>query len=151
MSAGISARATTLNVIEHGESFTKRVLELLKNELKCTSEVYCSGIISAEQLVKVAEIVPQHILEDRHFMAPTFKDFVEIAKAEPRARFEVYVVTDAGKEERMAVAGTWIPLGRSDLINKLLEKALKEPNETKIIVMCRPTECRYYIRLLWRA
>jgi hypothetical protein len=147
--AGISARATTLSIVaEPSGGFTRKVLEYLRSELRCPSEDYCSGTISAEQLVRVAEVVPPHNLEERQNESPTFRDFVEVAKAEPRARFEVYVVTEVRSDERVTVEGAWIPLDRADLIKQLLDSALKEPDECEIRKVCAP-ECTYYVRLWW--
>jgi hypothetical protein len=152
ITAGISARATTLDVVgivKHRGGFTRKVLEMLKSEqMRCISEGYCSGVISAEKLVKVAELVPEDNLEDRQNESPRFMDFVEVAKAEPRAKFEVYVVTYVREDERVAVEGALMPLDRADLIIQLLDKALKEPNECEIKRVCTP-ECAYYIRMWW--
>jgi hypothetical protein len=129
--------------------FTRKVLEMLKSEqMRCISEDYCSGVISAEKLVKVAELVPEDNLEDRQNESPRFRDFVEVAKAEPRAKFEVYVITEVREDERVTVEGALMPLDRADLIIQLLDKALREPDECKIIKMCTP-ECTYYIRMWW--
>jgi len=146
--AGISARATTLDVFAKHSSFTRKVLEYLKSELRCPSEDYCSGVVSAEQLVKVAEMVPIHNFRDRQNESPAFGDFVEVAKTEPRAKFEVYVITEVREDERVTVEGAWLPLDRADLVKLLLDKALREPNECEIRKICAP-ECAYYIRLWW--
>jgi len=124
----------------YGYGFTRKVIEYLNLEeqmrkwlesigVKWSPDDYYRGVATAEQLIKVAEMIPKANLRDRQNDSPTFRTFLEVAKREPRALFELYVITEVRPDERVTVDGVLIPADRQDLIKYVLKRALKEPNE----------------------
>ena len=133
---------------EEKRGFTKRVLEYLEDvraELKCYFHDYCSGVVTAEQLLKIAEMVPPENLEDRQNEAPRFADFLEAARMEPRARFLIYIITDVRPDERVTIDGALIPADRQDLVDLLLNRALAMPDESDAVEL----EGQEYARIWW--
>jgi hypothetical protein len=161
MVLGADARGAIAILMEPGDpvvpeekrGFTKKVLEYLRDtkaELKCYScdycrGDYCSGRVTAEQLLKIAEMVPPENLEDRQNEAPKFADFVEVARREPRAPFEIYIITHVRPDERVTVDGALIPADRQDLLDWLLSRALGEPDERSAVKLGD----REYVRVWW--
>jgi len=105
---------------ERKRGFTRKVLEMLK--LPKRDHCYYKGRITSAQLIEVAKLLPDLNLNDRQNFGPTVRDFVEVAKREPRAQFEVYVITEPRDDERFTVEGVWIPSDRQDLIEFILRQ-----------------------------
>jgi hypothetical protein len=113
--------------------FTKHVIEVLGPRLQRVSPDFYYGTVTAEELLKAVEKIPPANYGDRHNGAPRLRDFVEVAEQEPRALFEVYVVTELREDERLTVDGALVPLDRGDLIKHLLQKAKAFPDELDVI------------------
>ena len=110
------------------KGFTDAIVRLLARKLELHGGIY-SGVIAAEELLKVAELLPPANLEDSQNGAPTLKDFLEVAKAEPRTLFQVYVVTSARPDERLTVEGVYVPSDRADLIGFLYKRGVQPSRE----------------------
>jgi hypothetical protein len=85
--------------------------------------------VGSEHLLKIAEMLPKEQLNDRQNEAPRVADFVEVAKKEPNAFFDCYVVLWLRDDERFAVEGVILPAERQDLADELKAKALAPPDE----------------------
>jgi hypothetical protein len=115
-----------------GRGFTKKILHYLIDagvtSLWCHATL-CRFVISSEHLLKIAEMLNEQQLSDRQNDAPRIIDFVEVAKKEPNALFECYVVLWMREDERFAVEGVVLPAERQDLADELKAKALAPPDE----------------------
>jgi hypothetical protein len=112
--------------------FTDEVLKCLGVERNLDYERFghlYPATVTAEQLLAISKMVPEANWEDRQNEAPSFRAFVEAAEAEPRAMFEIYVVPEARRDERVTVTGAWLPAERRDLAEALRSKAKAEPDE----------------------
>jgi hypothetical protein len=125
--------------------FTRDVLYVLSGKLNRVSEDFLYGTVTAKELLEAVKHVPPANLEDRQNESPKLKYFVEVAEKEPRALFEVYVVTDVRDDERLTVDGVLIPRDRPDLIYHVMKKALAAPDEFDV-VLHNGIE---YIRMWW--
>jgi hypothetical protein len=86
--------------------------------------------VPSDVLIDIANMLPkENIEEDRQNDSPLFKDFLELAKKDPRILFEVYVITSARWDERVTIDGVLLPADREDLKEYLMEKAMQEPDE----------------------
>jgi len=114
--------------------FTDKVLEYLKeHHVEVLVEPAKLGIwrgtITSEQLLKIAEMLPRGQLRERQNNGPNLKAFLEVAKSEPRALFEIYVIPKIRPDERVTVEGTLIPHDRQDLVKLLRRRAKAKPDE----------------------
>jgi hypothetical protein len=113
------------------EGFTRKVLEELREGSSRWIEIgeYHRCTATAEALLRAAALLPKANLSDRQNEAPRLRDFLEVARGEPRALFEAYVIDWARDDERLTVDGALIPADRQDLIAFLRKKAKAEPDE----------------------
>jgi hypothetical protein len=115
-----------------GGGVTKRILHYLVDagvtSLWCHATI-CRFTVSSEHLLKIAEMLNEQQLNDRQNEAPRIIDFVEVAKKEPNALFDCYVVLWMREDERFAVEGVILPAERQDLADELKAKALAPPDE----------------------
>jgi hypothetical protein len=88
-----------------------------------------SGVVNSEQLLKIAEMLPKKQLRERQNEGPTLRSFITVAKKEPRALFEIYVVPAFRPDERVSVTGAYIPHDRQDLVKFLIKRALAKPDD----------------------
>jgi hypothetical protein len=114
--------------------FTDKVLEYLKEHyveviMEPGEFGIWRGTVTSEQLLKIAEMLPRKQLRERQNNGPTLRSFLEVAKSEPRALFEIYVVTKARPDERVTVEGALIPHDRQDLVKLLRRRAKARPDE----------------------
>jgi len=116
--------------------FTEKVLETLRGQLVDVSgkEATYKGVITAQQLVEVARLIPKEELEEVVNNIPPIKDFVELATREPSTLFLVNVLMD----ECVIVEAVLIPMDRAkELVRPLvekLEKQLLQPDEILPVV-----------------
>ncbi|AGT35180.1 hypothetical protein N186_04105 [Thermofilum adornatum] len=116
--------------------FTEKVLETLRSQLVDVSGngATYKGVITAQQLVEVARLIPKEELEEMVNDIPPIKDFVELAKREPSTLFLVNVLMD----ECVIVEAVLIPIDRAkELVRPLvkkLEKQLLQPDEILPVV-----------------
>lgn len=116
--------------------FTEKVLETLRGQLVDVSgnEATYKGVITAQQLVEMARLIPKEELEEVVNDIPPIKDFVELAKREPSTLFLVNVLMD----ECVIVEAVLIPMERAkELVRPLvkkLEKQLLQPDEILPVV-----------------
>jgi hypothetical protein len=110
------------------KGFTRKVLEILRLPKHRLFENYYSGYVTSSQLIEVSEVLPPENLEERQNFSPRVRDFVEVARAEPKAIFEVYVIPEEREDERLSVEGCWIPSDRQDLVELLLSRARGRPD-----------------------
>jgi hypothetical protein len=138
------------------EGFTRKVIEYLDLEGQMRKWMeslgvepfpmgYYRGDATAEQLIKVAEMIPRANLRDRQNDAPNFEAFLEVARREPRAIFELYVIPEARADERVTVDGALVPVDRQDLVEFLKGKAKAEPDEFGEVEVGGAK----YVRLWW--
>jgi len=115
-----------------GRGFTKRIMHYLVDagvtSLWCHATI-CRFVVSSEHLLKIAEMLNEQQLNDRQNEAPRIIDFVEVARKEPNALFECYVVLWMREDERFAIEGVILPAERQDLADELRNKALAPPDE----------------------
>jgi hypothetical protein len=114
--------------------FTDRVLEYLKEHhvevlMEPSKFGIWRGTITSEQLLKIAEMLPRGQLRERQNDGPNLKAFLEVAKSEPRALFEIYVIPKIRPDERITVDGALIPRDRQDLVKLLRRRARARPDE----------------------
>jgi hypothetical protein len=127
--------------------FTNKILEYLRErrvEILAEYGIYVT-VVNSEQLLEIAGMLPPEQLSDRQNKAPTFGDFVEIAKREPRALFEMHIVPSIRPDERVAINGTYLPLENCGLIVQLLNRALAKPDQLDIY----EKDGTWYIWLYW--
>ena len=119
--------------------FTDQViptLEFYKNPLHSDATYYYYERVPSEVLLEVVSTLPkENYEEERQNNSPRIQDFVEIAKKEPRARFNLYVITKERDDERLTIEGVFIPKDRTDLIRFALEKALRRPDEEAVVYL----------------
>jgi len=125
--------------------FTREILYLLSGKLNRVSEDFLYGTVTAKELLEAVKHIPPANLEDRQNEAPKLKYFVEVAEKEPRALFEVYIITDVRDDERLTVDGVLIPKDRPDLIYYIMKRALAAPDEFDVILH-NGVE---YVRMWW--
>ena len=126
----------TVTASSHSVHFTEKVLETLRGQLvdiHGDGGTY-KGVITAQQLVEVARLIPKEELEEMVNDIPPIKDFVELAKREPSTLFLVNVLMD----ECVIVEAVLIPIDRAkELVRPLvkkLEKQLLQPDEILPVV-----------------
>jgi len=124
-----------MKAIETRIGFTKKIVPLLE---KYRYNPYNEGILDhmyyvavpSDVIIKIAGMISKsNVEEDRQNFSPLFKDFLEVAKREPRALFELYVITWFRGDERVTIDGVLLPADREDLKEYLMEKAMQEPEE----------------------
>jgi hypothetical protein len=94
---------------------------------------YYKGVITAQQIVEVARLIPKEELEDLVNEIPPIKDFVELAKREPSALFLVNVYLD----DCVIVEGMLIPWDKMEFAKTLigeLKKRRLNPNMVSPVV-----------------
>jgi hypothetical protein len=116
--------------------FTRPILELLAERLERRVGGIYTGVLASGELLKAAELLPPANLEDRQNCAPKLSDFLRVARAEPRALFEVYVVPDEREDERLAVEGVYVPSDRPDLVGYLYRRGA-QPDREEVAVIGR--------------
>jgi hypothetical protein len=114
--------------------FTRPILELLAERLERRVGGIYTGVLASEELLRAAELLPPANLEDRQNCAPRLRDFLRVARAEPRALFEVYVVPDEREDERFAVEGAYVPSDRPDLVGYLYRRGAQPDREEVVVV-----------------
>jgi len=120
--------------VPYGPSgFTDAAVRLLAGKLKLHGGIYV-GVVAAEELLKVAELLPPANLDDSQNAAPALRDFLEVARAEPRALFQVYVVPSTRPDERLTVEGVYVPSDRPDLIGFLYRRGAQPSREDVVEV-----------------
>ena len=116
--------------------FTNKIIEKLGDKLRRNpyDKTYYSGVITSQDLLSIASLLPEENLNDRQNYSPALKDFIEVARKEPKALFEVYLITEDRDDERITIDGVSIPVNRSELIQFILEKALEEADENNLVL-----------------
>jgi hypothetical protein len=117
----------------YGEKgFTNKIIEKLGDKLRRNpyDKTYLGGTITSQDLLSIVPLIPEENLEDRQNDSPTLRDFIEVARKEPNALFEVYVITEDRDDERITVDGVYIPI--DNVVDFLYSKALEMPNEEYI-------------------
>jgi hypothetical protein len=114
--------------------FTRPILRLLAGKLERRGGGVYTGVLASGELLRAAELLPPANLEDRQNFAPRLRDFLRVARAEPRALFEVYVVPEEREDERLAVEGAYVPSDRPDLIGYLYEMGAQPDREEVVVV-----------------
>jgi hypothetical protein len=115
--------------------FTKKIVEVLRGQLVDVTGrgTYYKGVITAQQLVEVAKLLPKEELEDLVNNIPPIKDFVELAKREPSALFLVNVYLD----DCVIVDGMLVPWDRIEFAKaavRELKKRRLNPNMVSPVV-----------------
>nr|MDO8084018.1 hypothetical protein [Candidatus Sigynarchaeum springense] len=67
-------------------------------------------LVPSSELIPIIDKVPSDQLPFKHNEAPTFAEFVDIAKRVPTAIFEVYVVCEWRDDERVTIDGVRVPV-----------------------------------------
>jgi hypothetical protein len=116
------------------KGFTRPILELLAGRLERRDGGVYTGVLASGELLRAAELLPPANLEDRQNCAPSLRDFLSVARAEPRALFEVYVVPDEREDERLTVEGVYVPSDRPDLIGYLYRQGAQPDREEVVVV-----------------
>jgi hypothetical protein len=118
------------------KGFTRKVIEVLREDLvdweirmNWPGLNYRRGRVTSEKLLKAAALLPKVNLGDRQNDSPTLRAFLRVAREEPRALFEVYVIDERRDDERLTVDGALIPADRQDLVEFLKGRAKAEPDE----------------------
>jgi len=129
------------------EGFTRKVLEELREGSSGWVELggYRRCTATAEALLRAAALLPRANLSDRQNEAPRLCDFLEVARSEPRALFEVYVIDWARDDERLTVDGALVPTDRQDLMAFLRRKAKAKPDELQEVEVGGAK----YVRMWW--
>ena len=104
-------------------NFTEKVLETLRGQLVDVSGKGATykGVISAQQLVEMARLIPKEELEEMVNNIPPIKDFAELAKREPSTLFLVNVLMD----ECMIVEGMLIPWDKVEFAKAVIRELKK--------------------------
>jgi hypothetical protein len=114
--------------------FTRPILKLLAERLERRVGGIYTGVLASGELLKAAELLPPANLEDRQNFAPRLSDFLRVARAEPRALFEVYVVPDEREDERLTAVGAYLPSDRPDLVGYLYKMGAQPDREEVAVV-----------------
>jgi hypothetical protein len=120
--------------IYYPQGFTSPILAYVSsNNVHVLSTAWTAGIwifiVNSEQLLKIAEMLPKKQLNERQNESPTLRSFIAVAKKEPRALFEIYIVPALRPDERVVTDGAYIPYDRQELVKFLLKRALAKPDE----------------------
>jgi hypothetical protein len=125
------------------KGFTKKIIEQLGNKLERDpyDKTCLVGVITSQDLLSIVPLIPEENLDDRQNDSPALRDFIEVARKEPNALFDVYVVTEDREDERITVDGVYIPT--DNVIDFLYSQAKDMPTEEYI------TEDGKYRRMWW--
>lgn len=85
--------------------------------------LYEDFVCEGKDLLKLAEILPEDVLNGRHNSAPTFHDFVEVAKKYPDLRVEGYIKCF---DKDLCLVGA---VGSKKAIVELIDRAEDIPDE----------------------
>jgi hypothetical protein len=110
--------------------FTKKIVEVLRGQLVDVTgrRTYYKGVITAQQLVEVAKLLPKEELEELVNNIPPIKDFAELAKRDPSTLFLIHVhVGDC-----VIVEGMLVPWDKIEFAKAVIKETQK--NDT-----CIPT------------
>jgi hypothetical protein len=114
------------------QGFTDQIIPILqpyKNLNFSNATYYYYDRVPSEVLLQIVPLLPKkNYEEERQNYSPTIKDFVEIAKKEPRAKFDLYIITKERDDERLTIETIYLPKERNDLVISVLEKALDYPD-----------------------
>jgi hypothetical protein len=125
----------TVTVSSHSVHFTEKVLETLRGQLvdiQGDGSTY-KGVITSQQLVEVARLLPKEELEVVVNNIPPIKDFVELAKREPSTLFLIEVLMGVGVTvEDMLIP--WDKVEFAKAVYKELEKRDLYPDEVSLAV-----------------
>ncbi|NAZ25466.1 MAG: hypothetical protein GU357_06890 [Thermofilum sp.] len=124
-----------VSVYSHSVHFTEKVLETLRGQLVDVSgnEATYKGVITAQQLVEVAKLLPKEELEVVVNNIPPIKDFAELAKREPSILFLIEVLMGVS----VTVEDMLIPWDKVEFaiaVYKELEKRDLHPDEVSLAV-----------------
>jgi hypothetical protein len=125
----------TVTVSSHSVHFTEKVVEALRDQLVDVSGngATYKGVITAQQLVEVARLIPKEELERLINDIPPIKDFVELAKREPSILFLIHVhVGDCIIVEGMLIP--WDKVEFAKAVIRELRKRLLGPDEVSPVV-----------------
>ena len=125
------------------KGFTDKVIEYLGSSVKLDYGLY-RGVITAEQLIKVVELLSEAQLEEAQNEGPKLRDLVELARKDRRCKFEIYIVPKDRWDERVTVEGVLIPKERKDLIDLIMRRAADRPSEVHEV-----RDKITYLRLWW--
>ena len=139
-----NVKATDVSQEEEGSTrlfepkgFTDKIIPILekfKNNEYSDATYYYYERVPSEVLLKIVPLLPkENYEEERQNYSPTIKDFVEIAKKEPRVKFDLYIITKERDDERLTIETIILPKDRSDLKPLILEKALDYPDAEGVI------------------
>ena len=125
----------TVTVSSHSVHFTEKVVETLRDQLvdiQGDGGIY-KGVITSQQLVEVARLLPKEELEVVVNNIPPIKDFVELAKREPSTLFLIEVLMGVGVTvEDMLIP--WDKVEFAKAVYKELEKRDLHPDEVSLAV-----------------
>jgi hypothetical protein len=110
--------------------FTEKVVDVLRGQLVDVTGhgTYLRGVITAQQLVEVAKLLPKEELEELVNNIPPIKDFVELAKREPSILFLIHVhVGDCVIVEGMLIP--WDKIEFAKAVIRDLKKRDLHPDE----------------------
>jgi len=124
-----------VNVSSHSIHFTEKVVEAIRGQLvdiHGDGGTY-KGVITSQQLIEVAKLLPKEELEVVVNNIPPIKDFAELAKREPSILFLIEVLMGVG----VTVEDMLIPWDKVEFaiaVYKELEKRDLHPDEVSLAV-----------------
>ena len=124
-----------VNVSSHSIHFTEKVVEAIRGQLvdiHGDGGTY-KGVITSQQLIEVAKLLPKEELEVVVNNIPPIKDFAELAKREPSILFLIEVLMGVG----LTVEDMLIPWDKVEFaiaVYKELEKRDLHPDEVSLAV-----------------
>jgi hypothetical protein len=125
----------TVKVSTHSAHFTEKVLETLRGhivDIHGDGGTY-KGVITSQQLVEVAKLLPKEELEVVVNNIPPIKDFAELAKREPSTLFLIEVLMGVGVTvEDMLIP--WDKVEFAKAVYKELKKQDLHPDEVSLAV-----------------
>jgi hypothetical protein len=110
--------------------FTKPILDALRgsSQLSGSGDSYRFRELTASGLLRIAGMLPSANIGYRaDYEAPPVAAYVEVARREPRALFDGYVVTAPRSDERFAITAALIPADNKTAIDHLRRNARDEP------------------------
>jgi len=124
-----------VNASSHSIHFTEKVVEAIRGQLVDIhgDRGTYKGVITSQQLIEVAKLLPKEELEVVVNNIPPIKDFAELAKREPSILFLIEVLMGVG----VTVEDMLIPWDKVEFaiaVYKELEKRDLHPDEVSLAV-----------------
>jgi len=133
----VGEMATEVSHPSHSVHFTEKAVEALRGRLVdvCGDGTYYKNVITSQQLVEVARLIPKDELEDLVDNIPPIKDFVELAQREPSTLFLINVsIGDNPTNNYVIVDAVLIPMDKAnELLRPLLGEVGKQDREPEEI------------------